>query len=120
MTGVGSNSAKNQYVAGDFIDVFVFDPEANGGEGVGEFWERDVDGLFMNSNNVSMKTTTNTTIYGGDRHVFDVRLNQDKEYEIRFGDGIIGAKPPKNTRIIVLYLDTNGPDGEISLEDINF
>ena len=43
--------------------------------------------------------------------VFNLRLNENKQYVITFGDGTTGAKPPAGSSIYIVYLDTNGLDG---------
>lgn len=50
-------------------------------------------------------------------NVFNLRLNERKEYEITFGDGSTGALLPKGAAIYIVYLDTNGLEGEL---DANF
>jgi len=52
--------------------------------------------------------------------VYTVYLNQDKKYEIKFGDGIVGRRLNAGDKVIIMYLDTNGPDGEIDISDIDF
>lgn len=47
-------------------------------------------------------------------NIFNLKINENKQYVITFGDGINGAKPPEGSSIFVVYLDTNGPDFELT------
>lgn len=51
--------------------------------------------------------------------VFEVRVNEDKELTIRFGDGVSGAILPANVALTFVYLRSNGDEGEIGKELIN-
>ena len=46
-------------------------------------------------------------------------LNENKTYEIKFGNGVLGKKLSPGDKVHVLYLDTNGPDGYIDFSDID-
>ena len=111
---IGSNRDTQQYIPGDFVDVYV----DRGGKI--QRWTRDDDGVFANTNNVSTIDVSNTTIYGKSKTIFGIRLTEDKTYEIKFGTGIIGSKLQAGDRVIIVYLDTNGPDGQIDISDVNF
>jgi hypothetical protein len=43
--------------------------------------------------------------------IFLIQEVGDEKYEIRFGDDIVGKKPPNGSRIEVSYIVTNGPLG---------
>ena len=88
-----------------------------------EYWNYDANGIFTKSKNLD-KLTVENSFYGAHSNgnedkVYTVYLNQDKVYELRFGDGIIGEKLEAGDRVIVMYLDTNGPDGEVDISDID-
>jgi hypothetical protein len=51
--------------------------------------------------------------------VFEVRVNEDKEFTVRFGDGVSGAILPSNVNMFFVYLRSNGTEGEIGKELIN-
>lgn len=57
--------------------------------------------------------------YNADDDVFEVRVNEDKELTIRFGDGVSGSIPPANKNLIIFYLRSNGNEGVIGKEFIN-
>ncbi len=46
---------------------------------------------------------------------FEIRLNENGFYEIKFGDDINGKRLHKNTEIQVYYLESRGPAGEVGL-----
>ena len=47
-----------------------------------------------------------------DNH-FEVRINENKNYTLKFGDNINGKQLLPNTKIYIVYLQSNGPDGQI-------
>ena len=69
--------------------------------------------MFTDSN-----VTNGTTIYSNNSKIYNVRLNEDKYYEITFGNGFNGSIPEKGDAIYIFYLDTNGPLGKINLGDV--
>ena len=44
---------------------------------------------------------------------YELRLNENKDYTIKFGDNIHGYQLPMGTKIHVIYLESNGEDGKI-------
>lgn len=48
---------------------------------------------------------------GKDSRIFLIQEVADTKYEIRFGDNIIGKKPPNGSRIEISYIITNGSSG---------
>ena len=50
--------------------------------------------------------------------VFNLRLDENKHYVITFGDGITAAKPPKNSILYIVYLESAGPGSEIEPGEI--
>ena len=58
------------------------------------------------------------TIFDKRSHVFNVRLNENKEYQITFGDGSTGARLPEGASVYVVYLDTNGEEADISPREV--
>ena len=57
-------------------------------------------------------------VYNNKEPIYSVRLNEDKTYEITFGDGIVGKKLRAGDKLYVFYLETNGMDGNIDLLDL--
>lgn len=50
---------------------------------------------------------------------FEVRLNENKRYEIKFGDNITGKRVNSGDEIAVYYLQSDGKAGEIGVGAIN-
>ena len=48
-----------------------------------------------------------------------MRLNEDKTYEISFGNGFNGKIPANGKLIYIFYLDSNGPSGKIEMGEVN-
>ena len=99
-----------QYVAFPYIDVYVKRPLGNNTYKT-IYFSPSTDGLFIDGNDDS--------IYTSKDNVFSVRLNEYGKYEIQFGDGIHGSKLQSGDVIHIVYLRSNGPDGEISVKDID-
>jgi len=73
----------------DHFEIYVYVKREN--SSYWESWTR-VDDLFL--------TKTNDEVY-------EVRYNHNKNYEIKFGNDINGAKLNKNDQIIIYYLQIN-------------
>ena len=102
LDGIRSDANSDQYVPSDMIDVYV----KSGNEYVR--WQQVDQGLFTDNDvaNGSGIYTQNDTIY-------NVRLNENKTYELTFGNGFTGKMLPKDAEVYVFYLQSNGPDGKI-------
>lgn len=50
-----------------------------------------------------------------DDRYFVIRLNEDKVYEIKFGNDINGQRLQANDQVYIFYLQTNGFDGKLSI-----
>ena len=118
LTGLKSNASADKYVAYNFIDVYVEDSKGNL-----TYWNYDSNGIFLKSRNLQ-DLAPESSLYGGsdstEDKVYTVSLNEDKEYELHFGDGIVGKKLNAGDRVVIMYLDTNGPDGKVDIQDIDF
>ena len=119
LEGVKSDSAAGQYVAYRHIKVFVEKPDGS----IERNWYPDADGIFTgisrNLNNTSPDTTSFQKVYNNQEPVYSVRLNENKIYEITFGDGVVGKRLSAGDKLYIFYLDTNGTDGNIDLLDIS-
>ena len=120
------NSEK--YISGDFIKVFISTRYTNDGQLKDDYhldseWFNDVNGIFLRSNKDYLNTTSDNihaNIYGPLERVYTISLNENKTYELKFGNGITGKKLMPGDKIYIVYLDSDGHDGEIDLQDINF
>lgn len=78
------------------------------GHGFVEVLTKKVDGTYERWSAVT--NLFNSTAI--DRH-FELRINEDKLYTLKFGDNIYGKRLDEDSILYVIYLQTNGQDGEI-------
>ena len=108
LTTLKSDIANNGLIANDGIHVYV---EYNGITQQYDVVDYD---LFTDNNINNIKTFSE--IYSKNANVCSLRLNEKKEYELKFGDGNIGKQLDKDSIIHILYLKTNGLDGKIDFD----
>lgn len=63
--------------------------------------------------------TTNLYLENGFSEKYEIRLNGNNRYEIKFGDDINGKKIQTGDQVAVYYLKSLGPDGEIGPGTLN-
>ena len=102
-----SDADEQKFVPSDKIDVWIDE-----GNGKLNKWERTDQGIFSSTD------ATVHTIYDQNKRIYNVRLNEDKSYEILFGNGSIGKNPPTNAKIYVFYLESNGMSGALTPNEI--
>lgn len=78
------------------IDVYVQDYKTN----TWTQWER-VDSLFSHS---------------ARDQVFEIRFNENRRYEIKFGDDINGKKLTLSDKVSIYYISSSGANGEIGTD----
>lgn len=83
----------------DHFNIFVYIKEPNG---IWTKWNRTAS-LYLNNS--------------ADQ-VFEVRYNENRRYEIKFGNNINGKQLPENTQIGIYYLASDGPSGEVGINAI--
>lgn len=110
LSNIVNDADNNQYAAYPYIDVWVkrFDVD---GEPAWTQYKPTTGGLFFNGESQS--------IYGSTDTYFDLRLNEYKQYEIKFGDGIHGAPLEFGDELFIVYLTSNGQSGEIQSGDVS-
>lgn len=125
LEGVKSKADESKFVAHDFIDVYVqhFNGESYEFD---DSWTMDKNGIFTGyatTDGSAMKLFNNETafksLYPGTYAVYTAYLNEEKTYELKFGNGVVGKKLSPGDRVFVFYLDTNGLDGEIDTLSID-
>lgn len=57
--------------------------------------------------------TTNLFLEPGSEKKYEIRLNPNKRYEIKFGNDVNGAKLQPGDQVAIYYLTSQGQDGEI-------
>lgn len=117
LQNVRSDSANSHFVAHGFIDVYVKKSDGNFYKFTGL-----TDEIFANT---AKKYDMSDGIDGisilknsdEDRY-YSIRLNENKEYEIKFGNDNNGQKLDAGDKVYVLYLDSNGFDAELQIGDV--
>lgn len=104
-----SDAEQSKFVVDGMVHVYVRPPNSN------EMIQYQMvqEGLFTD-NNIS----NGSYIYTSKDRIFNLRLNENKHYEITFGNGFTGCIPDKESEIFIFYLESNGPDGELEPNEI--
>ena len=100
----------SEFVSYPNIDVYVKRPLGNGKYDTIHF-SPVTDGMYID--------TTDDSILTPNDKKFSLRLNENKKYEIEFGDGIHGTMLKQGDIVHVVYLLSNGNDGEIGNHEID-
>ena len=116
-----SENAKHadQMVANDGINVYVEHKQLkSNGEYETTITEYNVinQELFVNSD-YDQNITSYARIYNRFDNVVNIRLNENKSYTMKFGNGVIGKKLQKDDRIYVFYLATNGKNAMLQYDN---
>lgn len=115
LNSVKSDINNEGYVADGEIDIYIERRASDGTIKMINDFQKTTDELFTNNDIDDIKTFSE--IFKNTKRVYSVRLNENKEYEIKFGNGIIGEMLQSGDVIHVFYLQTNGYDGTLNLSD---
>lgn len=96
------------YVSHPYVDVYIK-----------RIIDTEVEYIPFNPVSTGTLFGTESLLFGPNDRVFELRMNEDKQYEIRFGDGIHGQKLQENDEIYIVYLKGNGTAGQIGAEILN-
>lgn len=118
LTNIQSNSAIKKYAAHGFIDVYV-EKAATGKfyKFVGltdEIFANTVKKYDMSDDFDGISIFRN----GDEDRYYSIRLNENKQYEIKFGNDNNGQKLDTGDKVYVLWLDSNGFDATIQIGDV--
>ena len=69
-------------------------------------------------NTTEYTSCANIYDFGAKDNVFELRLNENRQYTVEFGDGINGSLLQANSTLYVVYLESNGTAGEIGANSI--
>lgn len=122
LEGIKSDSEAEKYVANNGIEVFVIPNGVETYEQLdGEItrWYPDPNELFIQAYDANTDRPTFSRLYNSDDKVYTAYLNENKTFEIKFGNGISGKRLNKGDTIHVMYLDTNGPDGYVDMSKMS-
>ena len=119
LDGLKSDSEAEKYVGNNRIQVYVAEPD-----GISSWWHCDQNELFLQAYQSSSNDTPDSSanfgvLYHNNDKVYTAYLNENKVYEVKFGNGIIGQRLTKGSIVHIFYLQTNGPDGYIDLSQID-
>lgn len=107
LSDLKSDFDKEEYVPTNGIHVYI-DVESSSGSSLEQYTVVS-DGIFVNTNKI-----TGVEMYSSEDRIVDLRLNENKQYELTFGNGFNGKIPEKGALIYIIYLTTNGPGGKIT------
>lgn len=98
-----------QYIAHPYVDVYVKRKDSDNND-LYIYFKAISDGTLFGSG---------TSLIAPNENVFELRINENKNYVLKFGDGIHGSKLQTGDELYVVYLESNGPDGKIGTNVIN-
>ena len=87
------NGDNRVYVAHNKFDIYVLSPDGT------------TYTLFNATNNLYNSLATDKN--------FEVRVNEDYRYTLKFGDNINGRMLVPGSKLYIVYLQSNGPEGQI-------
>lgn len=108
-----SDTENKKFVANNGIDVYI--ERKLGSKTVFMKYDVTTDELFTNNDSTNIKNFSD--IYRNTQQVYSLRLNENKEWEIKFGNGIVGEQLESGDILHIFYLETNGEDGAITIAD---
>lgn len=130
-----SEYVSNNFIPHGFIDVYAYN------NGKWSYFKPTLNQLFKPVHKINMDAdSTNSNsglekfLYGGvlriadngnyikknevRDNVFNLKLDENKNYQITFGDGTTGAKPEAGSLLYVVYLEGNGPSGTLDSGEV--
>lgn len=110
VSDIGSDIENKRFVADNRIRIFV-----KSGGVIDSEWTVSDKELFTNND---FESSQYAYTIDSSTKSYNLRLNENKTYEIKFGNGVLGKKLSKNDLVYVFYLDTNGLDGQVTPDDI--
>ena len=116
LENVRSDSQNGKFAAHGFIDVYV-----QRGNQFLKF-KGMTDEIFLNAvkkYDSSQKDDAISILKNtDDDRYFSIRLNENKQYEIKFGNDNNGQKLQANDKVYVFYMDSNGFDAELNVGEV--
>lgn len=105
MSGINPNDEDNpKYVDHNHFHIYIESIDEKNGKIIYTEWKQ--------VRNLVLDGTYNDKI-------FELRLNENKEYTIKFGDNIHGAQLNRGDKIHIIYLQSNGEEGKIDTGEVS-
>ncbi len=98
------------YISHPYIDVYIKTLDPNLGTFIYEEYTAITEGTIFG---------TDTNIVGPDSYFYELRINEDGHYVLKFGDGIHGKRLNEGDEVYIIYLEGNGPEGKIGANTID-
>lgn len=117
LKNVKSDSANGKFVAHGFIDAYIKKSDGNFYKFTGltdEIFANTIKKFDMTEGIDGISIFRNTD----DDRYFSIRLNENKEYEIKFGNDNNGQKLDAGDKVYVMYLESNGFDAQLQIGDV--
>ena len=116
LTGVKSSVVDQQYAAHGFIEVYV-----KRGDAFLKF-KGITDEMFLSiaTKYDGSEDAINIFKNTDDDRYFSIRLNENKEYEIKFGNDNNGQKLQKDDKVYVFYMESNGFDAVLQIGEVQY
>jgi hypothetical protein len=96
------------------VDNIVDDGKFISGDGISVFVKEVADNKWY-----QYKEEQNLYLKGDNDRSYDLRLNENGHYEIKFGNGIIGKRLSEGDQVAVFYILSNGSAGIVSRNSLN-
>lgn len=68
---------------------------------------------------IEYKRVDSLFLYGPQDRVYEIRLNENKHYEIKFGDNITGRQLSLNDAVAIYFLQSDGFNGQLNANKLN-
>jgi len=113
LDGIESNNETGKHAAHGFIDVYVQRGESDFIQYYGL-----TDEIFLNTEN--KYGADGISIYGNNESdlYYSIRLNENKVYEIKFGNNRQSRPLQKNDKLYIFYLDSNATKTDLTLGQV--
>lgn len=126
LDGLRSDTSTNEFVANNYVHVYVSEPIGNGEFSRPEQYFMTDGGLFKSRNeyfddngNSLQSEVPIPQLYRPEDKIFNLRLDETKTYTVTFGNNRQGRKLKRGSAIFIFYLDSNGPIAQFGLNQIN-
>lgn len=107
---IKSSIEDEEYAANGMVHVYVEDAA-----GTVTQWESTEYEIFLEND---INDDSYGKVIDGEKRIYNLRLNENKAYEIKFGNGTIGKKLNAGDIVHVFYLECNGLEGQVSPDSI--